>query len=80
MKKEIWGFYPPPIGGISIYCKRLAEKLHAIDESVIMRDFAQSGYESECVMRVKNRILEFLKLPLSPKGSFMLSLPTFIFW
>lgn len=67
MKKEIWGFYPPPIGGISIYCKRLAEKLHAIDESVIMRDFAQSGYESECVMRVKNRILEFLKLPFVPK-------------
>ena len=67
MKKEIWGFYPPPIGGISIYCKRLAEKLHAIDESVIMRDFAQSGYENECVMRVKNRILEFLKLPFVPK-------------
>ena len=67
MKKEIWGFYPPPIGGISIYCKRLAEKLHAIDESVIMRDFAQSGYESECVMRVKIRILEFLKLPFVPK-------------
>lgn len=67
MKKEIWGFYPPPIGGISIYCKRLAEKLHAIDESVIMRDFAQSGYESECVVRVKNRVLEFMKLPFVPK-------------
>lgn len=67
MKKEIWGFYPPPIGGISIYCKRLTEKLHAIDESVIMRDFAQSGYESECVVRVKNRVLEFMKLPFVPK-------------
>lgn len=67
MKKEIWGFYPPPIGGISIYCKRLAEKLHVIDESVVMRDFAQSGYESECVTSVKNRALEFLKLPFVPQ-------------
>lgn len=67
MKKEIWGFYPPPIGGISIYCKRLVEKLHAMDESVVMRDFAQSGYESDCVICVKNRMLEFLKLLFVPK-------------
>ena len=37
MKKEIWGFYPPPIGGISIYCKRLVEKMHAKDNDVVMR-------------------------------------------
>ena len=46
MKKEIWGFYPPPIGGISIYCKRLVEKLHANDNKIIMRNFA--GSESKC--------------------------------
>lgn len=67
MKKEIWGFYPPPIGGISIYCKRLVEKMHAKDNDVVMRDFAQSGYETQCVISVKNRLWEFLKLPFVGK-------------
>lgn len=67
MRKEIWGFYPPPIGGISVYCKRLVEKLHAKDEDVIMRDFAQSGYVSQYVVNVKNRLWEFLKLPFVGK-------------
>lgn len=67
MKKEIWGFYPPPIGGISIYCKRLIDKLHAKDEKIVMRNFAAS--ESACgyVLDVKNKLLEFLKLLFLPK-------------
>ena len=27
-KVEIWGVYPPPIGGISVYCKRLTDAVH----------------------------------------------------
>ena len=67
MKKEIWGFYPPPIGGISIYCKRLVEKLHANDNKIIMRNFA--GSESKCsyIVDVKNKLVEFLKLLFVPK-------------
>lgn len=67
MKKEIWGFYPPPIGGISIYCKRLTEKVHAKDSRVIMRNFA--GTKSDCpyVINVRNRVIEFLKLFFAPK-------------
>lgn len=67
MKKEIWGFYPPPIGGISIYCKRLAEKLHAKDEHVVLRNFAGSRSDCGYVVDVKNRIVEFLKLFFVPK-------------
>ncbi len=63
MKKEIWGFYPPPIGGISIYCKRLAEKLCVKDNMVVMRNFASSRSDRPYVKDVKNRLFEFLKLP-----------------
>lgn len=67
MKKEIWGFYPPPIGGISIYCKRLIDKLHAKDEQIVMRNFADSKGGCAYVLDVNNRLLEFLKLPFVPK-------------
>ena len=67
MKKEIWGFYPPPVCGISIYCKRLIDKLHAKDETIIMRNFADSDSECDYVIDVKNRIVEFFKLLFVPK-------------
>ncbi len=62
MRKEIWGFYPPPIGGISIYCKRLAEKLYAMDSTLVLRNFANSVSDREYVINVKNRIWEFVRL------------------
>lgn len=67
MKKEIWGFYPPPVGGISIYCKRLIDKLHAKDETIIMRNFADSDSGCAYVIDVKNRVVEFFKLLFVPK-------------
>lgn len=67
MKKEIWGFYPPPTGGISVYCKRLVDKLHSRDERVIMRNFAASASNCEYVVDVKNKLFEFLKLLFVPK-------------
>ena len=62
MKKEIWGFNPPPVGGISIYCKRLTDKLHAKDCDVVMRDFACSGSGCDYIVDVRFKLLEFLKL------------------
>lgn len=67
MKKEIWGFYPPPVGGISIYCKRLIEKLNAKETGIVMRNFAGSRSGCDYVVDVKIRILEFLKLLFVPK-------------
>lgn len=62
MKKEIWGFYPPPLGGISIYCKRLIGKLYAEDSTVILRNFAKSKSNKNYVMDVHHRIWEFVRL------------------
>lgn len=67
MKKEIWGFYPPPVGGISIYCKRLAEKLYAKDKQIVLRNFVNSKSDNEYVVDVKSRLWEFLKLLFVPK-------------
>lgn len=67
MKKEIWGFYPPPIGGISIYCKRLADKLHAKDSDIVMRNFAAPGSGRDYIVDVKFKLVEFLKLIFVPK-------------
>ncbi len=62
MKKEIWGFAPPPTGGISVYCKRLIDKLHAKDEHIIMRNFAASKSGCGYIVDVKNKLIEFFKL------------------
>ena len=67
MRKEIWGFNPPPIGGISIYCKRLTDKLHAKESEIIMRNFAGSGSGCDYIVDVKHRLIEFLKLFFVPK-------------
>ena len=67
MKKEIWGFYPPPLGGISIYCKRLAEKMCSNDSTVILRNFAKSKSDKEYVVDVKHRIMQFVGLMFAPK-------------
>lgn len=67
MKKEVWGFCPPPIGGISIYCKRLAEKMAVRDKSFVMRNFAPSKSSSPYIVDVKNALIEFFKLPFVKK-------------
>lgn len=67
MKKEIWGFYPPPLGGISIYCKRLAEKMHELDSSIVLRNFASSSSDKVYVENVHNRIWQFVSLLFARK-------------
>ncbi|MBR3658758.1 MAG: glycosyltransferase [Bacteroidaceae bacterium] len=62
-KVEIWGVYPPPVGGISAYCNRLAGALHVMDESVILKNFARSRSRCDYVKDVRCRLLEILKLP-----------------
>ena len=67
MKREIWGFYPPPLGGISIYCKRLAEKMHELDSSIVLRNFASSSSDKVYVENVHNRIWQFVSLLFARK-------------
>lgn len=67
MKKEIWGFYPPPLGGISMYCKRLSEKLRAKDVDVLLRNFAKSKSDKEYVVDVDHRIWQFVSLLFGKK-------------
>ena len=62
-KVEIWGVYPPPVGGISAYCNKLAGALHVMDESVILKNFARSRSRCDYVKDVRCRLLEILKLP-----------------
>lgn len=62
MKKEIWGFYPPPLGGISMYCKRLTEKLYEMDSSIVLKNFAKSKSDKAYVVDVRHRIWEFVSL------------------
>lgn len=62
-KVEIWGVYPPPIGGISAYCKKLTAALHAMDQTVTMKNFARSRSGCDYVKDVRFQFFEFLKLP-----------------
>ena len=67
MKVEIWGVYPPPLGGISVYCKRLTDALHDMDSSIVLRNFANTHSECSYVRDVKFPIWEFIKLPFKRK-------------
>ncbi|MBO7281368.1 MAG: glycosyltransferase family 4 protein [Bacteroidaceae bacterium] len=67
MKKEIWGFYPPPLGGISMYCKRLSQKMHEKDSTVVLRNFAASKSDKDFVIDVPNRVWEFVRLLFAEK-------------
>ena len=67
MKTEIWGFYPPPIGGISMYCKRLIEKLYEKDSSIKLRNFVKSQSNKVYVADARHRIWEFVRLLFVPK-------------
>ena len=66
-KVEIWGVYPPPIGGISVYCKRLTDAVHKNDRSVVLKNFAGSRSDCPYVKDVKLPIWEFIKLPFRKK-------------
>lgn len=61
-KVEVWGVCPPPLGGISIYCQRLAAALHAVDSTVVLKNFAKSRPSCSYVRNV-SAIWEFLRLP-----------------
>lgn len=62
-KVEIWGVYPPPIGGISAYCRKLSAALHDMDDTIVLKNFAGSRTGCDYVKDVRFRLWEFLKLP-----------------
>lgn len=67
MKIEIWGTYPPPIGGVSIHIYRLIHNLHKIDTSIILRNFGRSEPKIPYVKNVSYAWVEFLFLLLKKK-------------
>lgn len=60
---EIWGIYPPPLGGISVYCKRLTDALHGMDSSVTMKNFGRSRSDCTYVKDVRSAFWELFRLP-----------------
>lgn len=69
MKIELWGTYPPPIGGVSIHIYRLIHNLNQLDSSVILRNFGKFISKSDVpyVKHVPYPWLEFLLLPFRSK-------------
>lgn len=60
---EVWGIYPPPIGGVSIHIKRLIIQLNRI-ERVILKDFKpKRSYPFDYIFPVNNPIWEIIRLP-----------------
>lgn len=61
---EIWGTYPPPIGGVTIHLKRLYDILHKIDkEGFLFKNF-NGNYHNDFkrIIKVKSKFFEFIKL------------------
>ena len=67
MEYEIWGMYPPPIGGVSIHIKRLLGALNEIGR-VTLKDFKPKDvYTVDFVKPVKNPLKELFILLFSSK-------------
>lgn len=54
MKKEVWGLYPPPLGGVSIHIMRLIHQLN-LYEYVLLKDFKpKESYQYDYIEPVRN--------------------------
>ena len=64
---ELWGLYPPPIGGVSIHIKRLIVGMNK-KMRVFLKDFKpKEEYAYDYIIPVKVPIWEILKLPFIKK-------------
>ena len=66
MKIELWGTYPPPIGGVTIHILRLIHNLHKLDPRIILKDFGGGTSKYSYVVPVKKKCWEFCKLLFLP--------------
>ena len=62
MRIELWGTYPPPIGGVSIHIYRLIHYLHEKDASIILRNFGKTLPTFTYIKTLNNFWVEFVKL------------------
>lgn len=79
MKVELWGVYPPPIGGISMYCKRLVETLYNRDENISLLNFAKSKSSLPYIKNVRFAIIEIILLPFKSRRIIHLQLRNVLF-
>ena len=64
---EIWGLYPPPLGGVSIHIKRLISDLNKY-ERVILKDFKpKKCYQYDYIEPVRNPLNAALQLLFEKK-------------
>ena len=63
MKIEIWGTYPPPIGGVSIHIKRLIHSINTLN-SVCLKNFSKYPYKgtSDYIINIHCALFEFISL------------------
>lgn len=67
MKYEIWGIYPPPVGGVSVHLKRLITALNSFG-NVVLKDFKpKKQYVVNYVKPVFNPYVEVISLLFSKK-------------
>ena len=68
MKIEIWGTYPPPIGGVTVHLYRLIHNLQKYDSGIVMKNFGDGKTDCPYVQTVENKWWEFFRLLfVSPK-------------
>lgn len=68
-KKEIqlWGLYPPPIGGVSIHIMRLIHSLNGYERIELLDFKPKKEYNVDYVTPVKSKIFELIKLAIGRK-------------
>ncbi|WP_136482671.1 glycosyltransferase [Cognatitamlana onchidii] len=68
MKVEIWGTYPPPIGGVSIHIMRFIHEVNKLNSNIVLKDFnGLDENEFDYIIKVKSKLNEFFALPFRSK-------------
>ncbi len=67
MKIEIWGTYPPPVGGVSIHVFRFIHTVIKI-QNILLKDFNGKGkHDFPFIKKVDKPLKEFLLLPFQKR-------------
>lgn len=66
MQIELWGTYPPPIGGVSMHVYRLIHYLHLLDPEIILKNFGTKDPNLVYVKTVKRKWIAFGQLLFAP--------------
>jgi glycosyltransferase involved in cell wall biosynthesis len=80
MQIELWGGYPPPIGGVTIHTFRLIHNLNRLDDEIKLRNFGESKPDYPYIINIKYTLLNVFALLFCKRKIIHLQSNNFLFF